>query len=200
MKHGVGPDADPAAKRRALLDLRYDMPFVSARALAAICKWAKAKGGLPECESRNPMRKVRDDICKAVTGPYGTLHKLVPFATVTGEYVRVEIANPWAYLHEILSASPSIAGLVTHLLQQDGYRCSWDSPWSLVLYSDEITPGNQVSHKNSRKTWAIYYSFLEFGPALASEDYWFTGTLVSSDVVKSLDGGWSAVCNCRLPS
>ena len=70
---------------------------------------------------------------------------------------------------------------------------TFDNPWRLVVYSDEITPGNQVAHKNPRKTWAIYYSFLEFGSLLGSEEFWFTGTLVSSDTVRHIDGGWSSV-------
>ena len=75
-----------------------------------------------------------------------------------------------------------------------------DTPWRLVLYSDEITPGNQVAHKNPRKTWAIYYSFLEFGPLLGSEDFWLTGLLLSTETVKQINGGWSSVIRqfCRM--
>ena len=45
----------------------------------------------------------------------------------------------------------------------------------MLLYSDEVVPGNQLSHDNHRKHWVIYYSFLQFGALpLTSEDLWFT--------------------------
>ena len=43
------------------------------------------------------------------------------------------------------------------------------SKWSLVLYCDEVSPGNQLAYKHERKAWAIYWSFAEFGSHLCQE-------------------------------
>jgi hypothetical protein len=43
-------------------------------------------------------------------------------------------------------------------------------PWTIILYNDEITPGNALKHHNQRKVQAYYWSFREFGmEALTSE-------------------------------
>ena len=191
MKRGCGSDADASSKRKAIAALRYELPYVSASALAAICKWCNTNEGLPDIRSRDPIRKVRDDVCFKHQTEYGKIHRVVTFATVKGDSVDVEMQNPWAFLQELFSTSSSMAHILGSLLKQRPN--TFDNPWRLVVYSDEITPGNQVAHKNPRKTLAIYYSFLEFGSLWGSEEFWFTGTLVSSDTVRHIDGGWSSV-------
>ena len=45
-------------------------------------------------------------------------------------------------------------------------------PWRLVLYADEILPGNQLVYTSGRKLWGFYWSVLEWGSAaLADEDH-----------------------------
>jgi hypothetical protein len=70
-----------------------------------------------------------------------------------------------------------------------------------VLYSDEIVPGNTLSHDNKRKIQVIYWSFLQFGPAaLASEEFWITLTAIRSSLVSDMAGGMSYVFRRLLPS
>ena len=65
---------------------------------------------------------------------------------------------------------------------------------SLMCYSDEIVPGNQLSHDNTRKVQTMYFSFAELGPAaLADEECWFVGCVVRSSAVQKLVGGMAAV-------
>ena len=66
------------------------------------------------------------------------------------------------------------------------------TPWTNILYNDEITAGNGLRHHNHRKVQAYYWSFLEFGiEALTSEFLWFTQLLVRSDYVTNMQGhGW----------
>ncbi|CAE8608604.1 unnamed protein product [Polarella glacialis] len=69
---------------------------------------------------------------------------------------------------------------------------SVDRPWHLCAYSDEIVPGNQISHDNKRKFWVIYYSLLEFGPlALAKEEAWLCTVVQRSSNVAVLAAGVS---------
>ena len=51
-----------------------------------------------------------------------------------------------------------------------------------------------MSYNNLRKTWCLYYSFLNFGwAALSGEAAWFIGTVVRSSTVQMLKGGLSAI-------
>jgi hypothetical protein len=49
-----------------------------------------------------------------------------------------------------------------------------DEPWQLIIYTDEVTPGNPLATNNKRKFHAVYWSFLELGMnALCREEAWF---------------------------
>ena len=53
-----------------------------------------------------------------------------------------------------------------------------------------MTPGEELIAYNDKKVWAVYWSFLDFGPAvLANEDAWFTGLIVRSSTVKNKIAG-----------
>ena len=56
---------------------------------------------------------------------------------------------------------------------------STSKPWSLVVYLDELVPGN-VLGRAERKSWAWYASFLQFGQRLHSTDSWLTIDLIRS--------------------
>ena len=46
-----------------------------------------------------------------------------------------------------------------------------DAPWRIIVYFDEVLPGNIMNHKGAREMWACYWSFVNFGSAaLAHED------------------------------
>ena len=66
------------------------------------------------------------------------------------------------------------------------------SPWRLVLYIDEITPGNVLRPDNKRKDTAFYSSFCELGGFLRKEEAWLLAGVLRSDVVKNISGGISA--------
>ena len=74
------------------------------------------------------------------------------------------------------------------------YPCSQSKPWRIVVYADEVLPGNQLKHVNLRKLQAIYWSILEFGvAALSLEQFWFTLTVCRSKIVERCPGGMSAI-------
>ena len=69
-----------------------------------------------------------------------------------------------------------------------------DNPWTLLIYSDEVTPGNPLATMNNRKFHAVYWSFLELGRnALSNEEGWFTILLEYSIYVSQAQGGLSQV-------
>ena len=75
---------------------------------------------------------------------------------------------------------------------------SAEHPWHVLLYSDEVTPGNQLSPANSRKIQAIYWSFLEFHHRLSDENCWFTIATKRSSELKAVSGGMSQLFGVLL--
>ena len=71
--------------------------------------------------------------------------------------------------------------------------CSADRPWSLVIYSDEIVPGNALAFQHRRKLWAIYVSFLEFEEHLNNEYAWIPIVAVRTSQLKNVVSGISQV-------
>ena len=182
-----------AAKRARLLRLRHRMPHMSGRALRAVINEFRREPLPADAEGLgyNSLRQTRDYFAKTST-PYGTLHKIVNIPTSAGGTLTVEIADPLAMLH--YSAKHSIA--LSSLLDRSVQRTppSPARPWRCMMYADEITPGNPLLSDNLRKTWAVYYSFLEFGlGALCDEEAWFTPIVIRSTTVQKLQAGMASV-------
>ena len=67
---------------------------------------------------------------------------------------------------------------------------SIDSPWSLILYTDEVTPGDVNATAPTRKVQTIYWSFKELGHAiLCKEDAWFCALVLRSSTCRSFVAG-----------
>ena len=75
---------------------------------------------------------------------------------------------------------------------------SINQPWRLVLYLDEITPGNPLRPDNKRKITAFYVSWLELGDFLRLEEAWLTVGVLRTSVTKDIRGGMSAVVRSLL--
>ena len=66
-------------------------------------------------------------------------------------------------------------------------------PWRLLIYLDEITPGNPLRPDNKRKIMAFYASWLELGDRLRLEEYWLTLGVLRTSIIKEVKGNLSAV-------
>ena len=182
-------DKPPAAKKLKITDLRWRLPFVSNNALACMLKLAEGQE-LPT-GSRTTIRRCRDAVVFEMT-PYGPLHQKV----LVGKY-KIEIQNPFAMYWQVCKTSESFSTMMLGTL----HRCGNDiaHPWSLIFYTDEVTPGNQLRPENERKLQCAYWSIMEFGPAvLANEDAWMEITCVKSTTVKVMPGNMSELCAALL--
>jgi hypothetical protein len=104
-----------------------------------------------------------------IATPYGTLHQTMPLVMHDGTVTNVEVQHPFAMLHHVCSTSSRYSTLIDHALAAQ--PCSVVNPWTIVLYTDEILPGNQLSYKGARKMWGFYWAILELGSqALSDED------------------------------
>ena len=62
-----------------------------------------------------------------------------------------------------------------------------------------MSPGNQLAHRNARKSWAIYWSLLQFGlPVLSDEDGWFCCAAERTDSLALVNGGIGQTFTCIL--
>jgi hypothetical protein len=111
--------------------------------------------------------------------------------------LEVPIANPFAYLWSAVNSCTKFADfLKSRLLAKPP---SPEEPWSVILYSDEVTPGNPLGNNNKRKFHAIYWSFLELGMnALSREESWFVAmteysTIINHKVSAGLSQAFSAI-------
>ena len=172
-------------KVQRLASIRYTLPWVSQRALLAMCQWAHANGGLPDIHSTYDIRRAREEILDVDT-PYGKLLATYHLQNQDDSWFDFEMLNPWAALYYFISKSKCLSEIFEKLCE---IHKPAEAAWRLIYYSDEVTPGNQLAHKHARKVQAIYFSFLEFGPMLSNEDLWFTATLVASSNVSRIKGG-----------
>jgi hypothetical protein len=180
------------AKLQKLNDFRRNLPHCSASALSSVLEAVKA-GGLPEGSlSRKTFRCARDMQMLEPT-PFGTLLQSVSLINKDGVGVRkMYVAHPFAALWKAVNdCKPFSTYLLTMLKQMPS---SPQQPWHMVMYSDEVTPGNPLSTMNNRKFHAVYWSFLELGVnALSREEAWFCIAAEYSTNVSAVSAGLSQV-------
>ena len=185
-----------AAKLRKLNDFRRKLPHISASGLSAVLTAIKADG-LPEGDlSRDAIREARDQENLQAT-PHGPILDSLDVIGLDGEIKQIPIANPFALMWTIVKRNTKMAPFLLKRLQK--HPPTLEMPWHLVIYSDEVTPGEVLSPHNLRKFQAVYYSFLELGPAaLSREESWMTAMVEYSVKVNELPGGLSQVFGCLI--
>ena len=155
----------PAAKRaRAaeLASLKSRLPYISQSALGALLRIAKTDR-LPDGSTRFGVMRARNKYV-SVASPFGPLHQSIDL----GGGISAEVQHPMAMLYTVVSKSDAFCVLMARALAR--FPCSPATPWKLIIYTDEVSPGNQLAYAHERKTWAWYWSFMEFEQSLSSED------------------------------
>ena len=152
---------------------------------------------IPSHCSRAAILRARQFAVDSIVTPYGPVLQHRTLATTSGTDFKCPILDPKAMLHHLCSACPAFASSVQSASNRR--PPSAIRPGRIALYSDEVVPGNVLSHDNKRKMQVIYWSFIEMGGArLASEDFWMTLTVIRSSVVNDMVGGMSYVFRMLL--
>ena len=186
---------DRASKLRRLNEFRRTKPHCSASALQSILRDIK-QHGLPDLIDRNAMREGRDLIVSSPTD-YGPIIQQVPFTDCDGNAENVPVASPFASLWTAVVESKSFERFVYQCYQRK--PPSPDNPWSIIMYTDEVTPGDVLAHVIARKFLAVYWSFLEFGAnSLSHEESWFTIMTEFTSTVFTMPGGQSQAFNIAI--
>ena len=168
-------------KLRKLHDFKQDLPHCSQTALSAILDKVR-KEGVPEQSSPKDIREASGLSLDSMT-LYGALWQTFDAHTPEGKTLTLSHINVLSLLAGIFFAG----GCFHDFMQQlhGKFPSSKEAPWRCVLYSDEVHPGHQLS-SNSRKCWAIYFGFLEFGKALSREEVWLPIFICRSALVNQL--------------
>ena len=145
------------------------MPAVSQCALEGVLKHID-KAGLPALKGRNQNREARKSILAEDT-PYGKLSATEAVETTTDGKATFLILQPLPLLSFLFDQCCGFRDMLRERHQANPSSAS--SPWSLILYTDEVTPGNPLAPVIGRKIQAIYWSFAEFGSMyLCRENAW----------------------------
>lgn len=156
-----------------------------------------AANGLPPLINRSAMAEARDDVMTRMT-PFGPILQHIIVIDKSDNAMQVPIADPFATLCTFVNEGYPTDGnagfrnfLKQRLLESPPTP---DEPWRLILYTDEVTPGNVLAPINSRKFHAIYWSFAELGSnALSREESWFVICIEFSITVNEVHAGISQV-------
>ena len=157
--------ADRPAKLARLQSIRSRLPYISQSALSALLHLA-ANEPIPDASSRSDIRAARDMSVHHVT-PYGALHQTITVAGIDGP-VQLEVQHPLAMLYRCCTLSSNFSKFIGQLAA--ARPPTIDKPWRLILYTDEVLPANQLGYKSARKFWAVYWSILEFGSSVLSDE------------------------------
>ena len=164
---------------------------VTQAAKAAILADLKALRYIPDevAISVRSMSRARADVANMDTR-FGKLVINKKFTTVDGD-VGLPARNPLAMLWVAMLESDRFSEYVISALLIHGPP-SIDSPWSIVLYVDEVTCGNPLAVRDDarRKVQGVYWSLYQLGPvALADESCWFEIAAFQTSRTRTFDGG-----------
>ena len=191
--------AERVSKLRRLEKFRRSVPHVSAKALNDIIAEIN-RNGLPELVGRPQLREARNLTVNHTTY-YGKLLQEVVLPgkddTIAMAARTLTVSHPHAILyHCLLTVEPFWVFFESRLAL---HPCAPATPWHLVLYTDEVLPGNVLAPLTLRKSQAIYWTFLEFGPAaLCREDLWFCIAAKRSTAVPDIEGSMAKVVGSLL--
>ena len=142
-------------------------------------------GLLPKQLAGNNDRIIRGDLAKA-EDMHG--QQQTPYGTVIQEMdlpigCQWEIAHPMAFLYYLTSISSAFVRVMAHAVQVKGSL-------TIVLYMDEICPGNPNRPEKSRTLQAIYWAFLEWPQyILQRTGAWPIFGVLRSRIVEKHPGG-----------
>ncbi len=152
----------------ALSKFRASLPHMSSSALGAVLQRARRESLPTGC--RKKIKAARERLVSQPT-PYGPL---VGEMCVGEEYFPVLNPAAWLYkISEFENVQELLAVALANLQVKQKELPAQFGPGvvlDLIIYADEITPGNVISHKNRRKSWAVYFAILQLGPELLCQE------------------------------
>jgi hypothetical protein len=166
--------------------------------------------GIPHTKIVKLLGKLQleDDVAAAIDVTINTLTRsLVPLyeELCVTEILHLKSGAPFAW------TCVSFSAMLRHVAREskgfrDILRSLWqarpsteDRPYHVVLYGDEVVPGNVLRLDNKRKAFCIYATIRELGPNLIKdESCWFPLAVFRTTIAKDIEGGMSHVFRVML--
>ena len=185
---------DRPSKLQKLDTFKRKLPYISASALAAFLSEVK-ESGPPELGNRKQIQEATEHALKNTA--YGPMLSQSPAVQLDGQTKGILYVNPLSLLTAAVEQGGSFSELMPGALQEKG--CSFEKPFHVLLYADEVVPGNVLGHHVTRKVWCFYMSILEFGPLqLQKEQAWLTVMIQRTSIVNALAAGVSQLYKILL--
>lgn len=172
------------AKLRRIHYLKRQLPHMSASAFSSLLKDVDEHGSI----GLHQRKHIKEATLKELNRykEYGPMFVEVPLQG--DEAYKAAIVN----IHTLLFTAFAQGGGFYNLLMETMTKHPPDpaAPYQLCLYTDEVVPGNALSHDNKRKIWVVYGSLLQFGPqVLSQESAWLTLATARSSFLAHVHGG-----------
>lgn len=183
-------------KLQKLDDFKRKLPHVSASALAAILKEVK-EDGPPELGTRKQIKEATQNALS--NDAYGPMISCAEVTLVNGATQKICFVNPLTLLATAVGQDGAFSILLKESMEK--HDCSFDAPFKILLYADEVVAGNPLAHTTGRKVWVFYMSLLDLGPLmLQKEQAWFTVMVQRSSTVSTFASGISQLYKIILRS
>ena len=130
-----------------------------------------------------------DKMKKLTAERFNEVCRIIPLPLIDGSEFQWAVADPSLLVAMTLRGSEAMQGLFYNALRR--HPCSPESPWRLFVTWDEFTAGNPLKPHNARKTMVCNITFKELGPALRSNNCWWTVAVARTTVLNKVVGGWS---------
>ena len=132
----------------------------------------------------------RNEIMSVVTETYSRVAHTVSLPLHHGGDFKWDVCRPDLLLRYFVEKCDIFNKVVQNTVRRTGQGV----PLNIVLYCDEITPGNILRPENKRRFDAFYFSFREFGAELLCRaEMWLPLAILRSGVIRTVRGGLS---NC----
>ena len=126
--------------------------------------------------------------------PYGTVVQAIEIEHVDDGPIRWMIIHPFAFIWYLSSICDDFAQVMMSSTQSAVNRCL-----DLILYGDELTPGNPMRSDGGRQAFNFYYGFVNWPRwLLHRKDGWLCFGSLQTRVIDGIVGGVGALMRTIL--
>ena len=172
---------DRECKRRRAVDALGSVRSVNRSVVLSVLRVFEPDSDLTRRDLDQSTRSLGADLTREISLP-----RVNAVGAANLAIARVQEVLPYTLIH-----CPGFRNAFASALAR--HPNSREHPWRLILYMDEITPGNPLHLESHKKVTAIYSSFLELADALRYEELWLVNGCIRTTEAHTIQGGLSAI-------
>ena len=191
-----GTDLVPVAKRAKVhqgAELR-DLAALTNKTRTSIVETLdvlKKAGLLNESVTRKELQAASEHHASQMT-PYGKVVERLELNMPGLKFL--DICNPFAFLYYLATISTAFATMMVDCTARAAGR-----GLRLVIYCDEMCPGNPFRPEKSRTLQCVYWAFVDWPAHVLSRTFaWPCLCLIRASIIAKIEGGMSYICRMLL--